>query len=81
VLNDQISQAVVEIFDLRGRRVRTLKFFGSEDAANRNLGITWDGRDEENHEVPMGIYICRVEVLGANINRWERATEAVAVVR
>lgn len=81
VLNDQISQAVVEIFDLRGSRVRTLKFFGSEDASNRNLGLTWDGRDEEGNQVPMGIYICRVEVLGANINRWERATEAVAVVR
>ncbi len=82
VIPDQINQVVVEIYDLRGEKVRTLQLFeGIGDVTNRTTGLVWDGRDERGNYVPMGIYVCRVEVEGKFLKRWERATAAVVVVR
>jgi hypothetical protein len=49
--------AVVEVFDVRGRRVRRLL-----DAADRRSGpdgavLPWDGRDEAGRRVPTGVYL------------------------
>ena len=82
VIPDEIDQAVVEIYDMRGERVRILQLFtGVGDMTNRTDGLVWDGKDESGNYVPFGIYVCRVEVLGKFLNRWERATAAVVVVR
>jgi hypothetical protein len=82
VIPDEIDQAVVEVYDLRGEKVRTLQLFtGVGEMTNRTEGLVWDGKDEHGDYVPMGIYVCRVEVLGKFLKRWERATKAVAVVR
>ena len=46
------SPLAVEIFDPRGRRVRTLA--GVDSAV-------WDGRDERGRELPAGVYLARVK--------------------
>ena len=72
---------MVEVFDLRGERLRILRLFVADGVTNRTLGLAWDGKDEEGREVPMGIYVLRVEVKESGGSRVERSTEAVAVVR
>jgi hypothetical protein len=81
VLPQETREAIVEVYDLRGARVRTLLLFQGEATTNRTLGLQWDGKDELGHEVPTGIYIVRVQVRGSQIDRWERQSKAVAVVR
>jgi bacillopeptidase F len=48
------GRSLLELFDLRGRRVRVL--------AGRAAGgsISWDGRDEGGRSVPSGIYLARL---------------------
>jgi len=47
----------LEVFDLRGRRVRTL-------VADREYAgwhrVAWDGADERGQGLPSGIYFCRL---------------------
>lgn len=47
------------IFDVRGRRVRTLAA-GTLPVGGEAVTWTWDGRDEAGHEVHAGIYFYRV---------------------
>ena len=51
----------VAVFDLRGRRVRTLPV-GSGGAARRTL--RWDGRDDAGVELPSGAYFVRAAFAG-----------------
>lgn len=81
VLPDDTESVIVEVFDKRGERLRTLQFFASEGVTGRTLGLSWDGRDDSGRDVPRGIYIVRVEAVDSQDNRVERATEAVAVIR
>jgi hypothetical protein len=81
VLPFETDSSVLEVFDVRGTRVRILRLFEGDGVTNRTLGLSWDGKDENGREVPMGIYIVRVEVKEKNSTRVERATQAVAVVR
>ena len=48
----------IEIFDLVGKRVRTL-VNSREDAGQKQ--IHWDGKDESQHQVNTGIYFIRFE--------------------
>ena len=81
VLPERTDWAVVEIYDIRGERVRVLQKFEPDGVTNRTLSRKWDGRDEEGRLVPMGLYVVRVEVRSTSESRVERATKAVAVVR
>jgi hypothetical protein len=65
------SEVVVEIFDLQGRRVRTLtegEYRGYNDVPDLYRddffveGVRgWDGRDDLRRLVPAGVYLCRLE--------------------
>jgi hypothetical protein len=49
----------IEVFDLRGRKVRTL------DAGPGVGGVTpWDGHDDDGHRVSPGIYFARLTAAG-----------------
>jgi hypothetical protein len=50
--------ADLAIFDLLGRRVRTLV---SGDIAAGDHEITWDGRDQAGHDVASGVYVYRLQ--------------------
>ncbi len=70
------------IYDMRGRRVRTLY-----DMATRDLPLSpspddvWDGRDRHGALVPPGMYVLRVVGGGCNALGTARTDRAVAVIR
>ncbi len=57
VVNNQIT---IRIFDLSGRLVATLL---DETARLVENQLSWNGRDELNELVPLGAYICHLEVI------------------
>ncbi|MFQ5583358.1 MAG: hypothetical protein ACE5GL_02845, partial [Calditrichia bacterium] len=54
------NQVTIRIFDLGGRLVQTL--FSNTATLIQNT-IEWDGRDELNDLVPLGTYICHLQVV------------------
>ena len=59
LLGVQASQVVFEIYDLRGRRVRTI----SADSRSEGRYVEeWDGRGEGTGRVAPGLYLARLSV-------------------
>lgn len=52
----------IAVYDLSGRRVRGI--FNGVEANGRYLDKAWDGRDDQGQQVPPGLYIARVFVVG-----------------
>jgi flagellar hook assembly protein FlgD len=50
----QPMEVMIEIFDLMGRKIRTLV---KAQQSPGNYGIAWDGRNDNGQLVPSGIYI------------------------
>jgi flagellar hook assembly protein FlgD len=48
----------IQVFDLLGRKVRTL-VQGSTEAGRHT--VTWDGRDDAGRRVASGTYLCRMQ--------------------
>ena len=67
------ARVEVELYDLAGRRVRTL--FAGELEGGRRHGLSWDGLDGRGRPLPSGVYLCRATVAG------EVSTLKVALVR
>jgi len=57
----------LEVYDLSGRRVRTLLAGESRDAGLQ--GITWDGRDDAGVAMPSGVYLSRIQAAEFNAAR------------
>jgi hypothetical protein len=55
------GQADLSVYDLLGRRVKTL-VSGELPAGQHN--IVWDGRDEAGHDVASGVYLYKLEASG-----------------
>ena len=64
--------ATLAIYDLGGRRVRRL-LDGEMSAGSQR--VVWDGRDDGGGSVPAGLYLARLDAIGA------RATLRLVVVR
>jgi len=60
------GQAQLAVFDLQGRRVRTLHE-GPLPAGNHTL--RWDGRDSRGQAVPAGVYLARISGAGQGATR------------
>ncbi len=54
------TDATLEVYDARGRRVRTL-LDGAQAAGDH--GAQWDGRDESGHPVGAGLYFYRLTAM------------------
>jgi hypothetical protein len=70
------GQVTVEIFNLRGQRVRVL------DDAVREPGYhyaRWDGRDAFGRDLGCGIYLCRMTVRGPAGVAFEHGRELLLV--
>ena len=67
--------ALVEIWDLSGRRIRRMKH--QQEKSSGRYDMEWDGRDEEGKTVPPGTYVVRIEMESVS---GERA-EDIAVMR
>jgi endonuclease I len=56
---EEPAKVTVDVFDLQGRRIRSL----FEDTETRGVHrVTWDGTDASRNRVPAGIYFYRVAV-------------------
>lgn len=53
---DAPQQVAVEVYDIAGRRVRTL---ATSLAARDVSTLRWDGRDDAGRQVPAGVYLVR----------------------
>ncbi len=60
------GRVVVEIFDLAGRRVRTL--VDETQAAGRHR-VAWDGSDDRGRQLAAGVYQCRLQTPGSRHSR------------
>jgi hypothetical protein len=60
------GRAEIAVFDLAGRRVRTL--VAGERPAGRQRAA-WDGRDDRGRAMPAGVYLCRLRMNGAAESR------------
>jgi hypothetical protein len=59
--------AHVEIFDTRGRRLRTL--FDAELLQGSERLLSWDGRDQEGRRAAAGVYFVRFDAPGVHLGR------------
>ena len=55
------SPVKMEVYDVVGRRVKTLRIF-LEEAGEKE--VEWDGRDERGQRLNTGIYFIRMETFG-----------------
>lgn len=67
------SNLTIRIYDVRGRLIKTLV----DDEPRVSGELTWDGKDEENRTVRIGIYIVWAEATG-NSHSQTKATLVVA---
>ncbi len=54
------GRAHLSLFDLRGRKVRQLL---NNSTTGSERTVVWDGRDEEGHKLPVGIYVIYLEAV------------------
>ncbi len=52
------AQVNVDIFDIRGHRIRTL--VDKRQAAGTHQ-IWWDGKNDQGMEFPSGVYVCKIK--------------------
>jgi len=67
------SNLTIKIYDIKGRLIKTLV----DDEPKVSGEIIWDGRDEENEIVRVGIYVVWAEVSG-NSHSQSKVTVVVA---
>ncbi len=60
--SQQNDKAILRIYNAEGKLVRTLVNTIIENQTGINL-YEWDGRDKENNLLPLGLYICFLEVI------------------
>jgi subtilisin family serine protease len=63
---DRKAHVKLEIFDVRGRRIKTLISDNIEPGMHR---LTWNGTDRHGRSVGSGIYFCRLAVEGLTMTR------------
>jgi len=68
-----VAEFTIKIYDIKGRLVKTLM----EDEPQVSGEITWDGRDDKNRIVRVGIYIVLAEAKGVT-NGVKKMTLVVA---
>jgi hypothetical protein len=51
------ARVALDVFDARGRRVRSLL---QNRFVSGSLDVVWDGRDDHGRSVPSGVYFCRL---------------------
>ena len=62
------NEALVDlvVFDLRGRRVRTLRRGSFENSGWHE--VRWDGRDNSGRRVAGGVYVCKLQAAGKSVS-------------
>ncbi len=77
-LTQKIAQVRVKIFDSKGRLVRTL---GNNIASGSKGSIIFNGLDDYNNPLRIGIYIALIEAINQNNGSTERMKTAIVVAK
>ncbi|MFH1314135.1 MAG: glucodextranase DOMON-like domain-containing protein [Candidatus Eisenbacteria bacterium] len=78
----EIDWITIEIYDIAGQAVRTIRWQEGVTRLTRNeVYIDWDGKDDNGRVVPYGIYILRVEARFKVAPNLERENKAVVVIK
>jgi hypothetical protein len=81
-LSRDADWVTVEIYDINGEAVRTIKWQQGLAATGRSaLEILWNGTDDRGNPVPYGIYVARVEVRFKVAPYNERQNIGIAVIK
>ncbi len=56
----------IEIFNVKGQKIRTLECIGCDNAASSQMmnSIVWHGRDDDNKPVSSGVYFYQLQIDG-----------------
>ena len=57
---DKSARIKIQIFDIKGRKIKTLQ---DNNFTGSTFNVVWDGKDENNQNARMGIYIVYVQIL------------------
>ena len=57
-----IKNPIIEIFNIKGEKVKTLCAFPNGSLGTRS--VIWDGTDNYHNQVSSGIYFCQLNVNG-----------------
>ncbi|MDD3050533.1 MAG: hypothetical protein PHR06_05240 [Candidatus Cloacimonetes bacterium] len=71
------DKAILRIFNSQGRLVRTVRDLVISNSAGTDV-YNWDGRDSDYQSVPIGLYICHLEV--TDITSGKTKTAKVPIV-
>jgi hypothetical protein len=74
----QTAKISLDIFDIIGRKVRTIvqnRFSGAQNS------IVWDGRDDNGRIAPMGIYILLLQMIDAQNGLLEEVKDTVVLAK
>jgi len=77
-LPQKTAQVKIKIFDSKGRLVRTLK---NNSATGMNGSVIFNGLDDNNNTLRMGIYIVLIEALNSNSGVSEKMKTVVVVAK
>lgn len=77
-LTQKIAQVKVKIFDSKGRLVRTLE---NNQASGSEGSIVFNGLDENNNPLRIGIYIALIEAINQNNGVTEKIKAAIVVAK
>ncbi len=77
-LTQSIAQIRAKIFDSKGRLVRTIL---NNQASGEQGSIIFNGLDDANHTLRIGIYIVLIEALNGNSGVVETLKTTVVVAR
>jgi len=81
-LSREADWVTVEIYDITGEAVRTIKWQQGLAVTGRNASeILWDGTDDRGRLVPYGIYVARLEVRFKIAPYNERQNIGIAVIK
>ncbi len=70
------SHVMLEVFNLRGERVRLLTN-GVQESGHH--AVRWDGKDAADHEVGSGVYLCRMIARSAGGRAFMQSREMLLV--
>lgn len=70
------SRVSLYIYDLRGRMVRRLLEKAERGGTQE---ILWDGKDEQGHSLPSGIYLCYLEIFSSEIVHSQKRIRTIVI--
>ncbi|RQW04084.1 T9SS C-terminal target domain-containing protein, partial [candidate division KSB1 bacterium] len=60
------QSVVLALYDVNGKHVRLLAD-GQQEAGEHS--VTWDGKDDAGHQLPSGLYVCRLTGAGESLSK------------